>query len=87
MRSRRSRATYTKGDVNKLVDNLLHPFMRGEAKVPIMLLDTVIHALVEENPKESFLKFMKYTAPKLVDEITKQERSHRRNSPRKIARK
>ena len=83
MTSRRRKATYTKGEVNRMIDSLLHPFMRGEDKVQVMLLDVGLHALVEQNPTESFLKFMRFTGPKLLKEVTKQEnaRSRRRRAP------
>jgi len=48
--------------------------MHGEDKVQMMLLDAGLHALVEQNPSESFLKFMRFTVPKLVKEVTKQSR-------------
>ena len=41
----------------------------------MMLLDAGLHALVEQNPSESFLKFMRFTVPKLVKEVTKQSKA------------
>lgn len=81
--SRRRKATYTKGEINTLIDGLFHPLMHGEDKVQMMLLDAGLHALVEQNPTESFLKFMRFTVPGLVDEITKQNEagSRRRRTP------
>jgi len=49
--------------------------MHGEDKVQMMLLDAGLHALVEQNPSGSFLKFMRFTVPKLVKEVTKQSKA------------
>lgn len=48
---------YTQGELNRLVDSLLHPLAKGNSNV--MLLDGVIHAMIEQNPSESTLKFVK----------------------------
>jgi len=63
--------------VNRLIDSMLHPFMRGKQKVPVMVLDALAHAMVEQNPRESVVKFIRYTAPKLLEEAAK---SRRKNS-------
>jgi len=78
--SRRRKTSLTKGDVNRLIDALLHPAMHGENKVQVMLLDAGLHALVEQNPTESFMKFMRYTGPALLDEVTKRNAPRRRRS-------
>ena len=66
--------------MNRLIDALLHPAMQGKDKVQVMLLDAVLHALVEQNPTESFMKFMRYTGPSLLDEVTKQNAARRKRS-------
>jgi len=35
----------------------------------LMLLDVVFHGLVEQNPQETVLKFMRYSLPKIIREI------------------
>jgi hypothetical protein len=75
VRRRGKRRVFTKGDVNRLIDSMLHPFMRGEQKVPVMVLDALAHAMVEQNPRESMVKFIRYTAPKLLEAA----KSRRRN--------
>jgi len=56
---------YTKGELNKLIDSLLHPlFVNGDAFVAI---DTVLHGLVEQDPKQTVRKFIRYTLPKILD--------------------
>lgn len=73
------KATYTKGEINRLIDGLLHPFARGEDKVPVMVLDAIAHALVEQDPKKSLMKFMRYTAPELVGTVARREGHKRRH--------
>jgi len=42
-----------------------------------MVLDTLAHAMVEQNPRESMVKFIRYTAPKLLEEAAKSRRKNR----------
>lgn len=62
-----SRRTYTEGDVNKLIDSCLHPFARQKAQ--ILILDGLIHALVEQDPLRSASKFLAYSMPRLVSQL------------------
>lgn len=65
---RRSKALpYTKGEVNRLIDGVLHPLMRGELKAPLVVLDALAHAMVEQDPKRSFRSFARYGLPKLLE--------------------
>lgn len=57
----------TTGEANKIIDALLHPLAKGKTKIPVMLLDSMLHACVEQNPKESAKKFVRYTLPKLLE--------------------
>lgn len=75
--TKRKVGPYTTGKLNQAIDVALHPLMRGEAKVPIMLLDASLHALAEQDPRESLLKFLKFTFPKLVDEYVKEGQRRR----------
>ena len=53
--------------------------MKGEDKIPIMLLDAVAHSLVEQDPQKSFRKFMRFTMPELVNEAYLRGGRHRRS--------
>ena len=57
----------TKGQLNRLIDELLHPYFKVDAGY--ILLDGFLHALVEQNPNESFRKFLKYNLPRLIKEL------------------
>lgn len=58
---------YTKGQLNKLVDSLCHPFCENDAR--FILLDSLLHALIEQDPKVTLTKFVKYNVPKLVEHL------------------
>jgi len=57
----------TKGQLNKLIGELSHPYFKVDAGY--VLLDGFLHALVEQNPSESFRKFLKYNLPRLIKEL------------------
>jgi hypothetical protein len=58
---------YTVGERNKLIDSALHPL----AKIhPVFtIIDELLHAANEQNPTESFEKFVKYSLPVLLKGI------------------
>jgi len=58
---------YSKGELNRLIDSLLHPlFDRSPA---LMITDNILHGLVEQNPPETAIKFIRYSLPKIIQEI------------------
>jgi hypothetical protein len=52
-----------------LVDDLMHPL--SDKKPALLILDTVLHGLVEQNPPETIRKFMRYNLSKILEEILK----------------
>ena len=54
----------TKGQLNKLIDDLIHPLFRKNKG--FILVDGVLHGLVEQNPPLSMKKFVKYNFPELM---------------------
>lgn len=69
---KRKKGGYSKGEVNKLIDSLLHPlFGRNLAFV---LADSFLHGLVEQNPPETVVKFIRYNLPKIVQEIKRRSK-------------
>lgn len=57
---------YSVGEANKLIDAVLHPLAKGNVEVPVLLFDSLLHGIVEQNPKESVRKFVRYNVPKLI---------------------
>ena len=68
---KKRRRQYSKGELNRLIDDLIHPL--SDRKPELMILDAVLHGLVEQNPPETVLKFMRYSLPKTVREITNRQ--------------
>jgi len=57
---------YTKGELNKIIDSLCHPlFQTNEG---FILVDGILHAMVEQNPPVTIQKFIKYNLPKILEE-------------------
>lgn len=55
---------YTKGELNALVDATVEPLAREH---PVFLVvDEICHLIIEQNPKESAVKFTRYTLPKII---------------------
>ena len=48
---------YSKGDLNKLIDTLIHPLSRKDKS--FILIDGFLHGLVEQNPPQTVRKFIK----------------------------
>jgi len=63
---------YTKGELNKLIDSLCHPLSKTDKR--FILVDVLLHAMVEQNPSETVLKFIRYSFPKLMEEISRKSR-------------
>ena len=55
---------YTKGDINKIIDSVMHPLARQHPFFEF--IDGLLHALNERNPEESVAKFIRYNLPKLL---------------------
>jgi hypothetical protein len=47
-----------------LTDAIVHPLFRLDPY--FLVLDTVVHMIIERNPSESLAKFIKYSLPKLL---------------------
>jgi hypothetical protein len=55
---------YSNGELNRLVDDTLDPLFTRNPE--FMVVDTLLHGIVEQNPLESVIKFIRYTLPKIV---------------------
>jgi hypothetical protein len=47
----KKRAVYSKGEINRLIDSLLHPLF--DLNPAFNIADTVLHDFVEQNPPET----------------------------------
>lgn len=66
---RKRKSTYTKGELNRLIDGVCHPLCTDDKR--FLLLDGFLHALVERNPPETVRKFVRYNLPVIMKELKK----------------
>ena len=73
-RSRRKRRgiKVTKGDLNRLIDDVFH--RRFSENVGFVIVDGLLHAVVERNPDESIGKFVRFNVPVLIREMARKRR-------------
>jgi len=57
-RARKKRSIYSKGEINRLIDCLLHPL--SDINPAFSLVDAILHGVMEQNPPETALKFLRY---------------------------
>ena len=57
------------GEINKLIDVLVHPL--AEKDKSFIIVDGVLHALNERNPPQSLRKFIKYDLPEILKKMKK----------------
>ena len=50
-----------------LIDDLIHPLSNKHPE--IMMIDLALHGLVEQNPKETTIKFIRYDLPNIIKRI------------------
>jgi hypothetical protein len=70
---RKRRTPYTMGEINKLIDGLIHPL--AEKDKGFILIDGLLHALNELNPPQSFTRFVKYNLSEIIKRIEKSSRN------------
>jgi len=68
--TRKRKQLYNKFEKNKIIDATCHPL--ADQHWGFTLIDGVLHALNEEDPVESFIKFLRYNAPELLKRMLKE---------------
>ena len=61
---------YSKSDKNAIIDSVVHPL--ADEHWSFILVDGVLHAINEEDPIQSFVKFLRYNAPELLKRLLKE---------------
>jgi len=69
---RRRRNFYSQGELNAIVDSVFHPLAKRNPW--FILLDGLLHAIMEEDPTTSVLKFVRYNTPVLFDLVKRRIR-------------
>jgi hypothetical protein len=68
-RRKKTTELYTKGELNKFIDSLCHPPSKKD--MGFMLVDGLLHGLVEQDPPTSVKKFIRYNLPRLIKQLEK----------------
>ena len=68
-RKQKRRQVYTKSEKNALIDATIHPL--ADQHWGFVIVDGALHALNEQDPIQSFIKFLRYNAPELLRRILK----------------
>jgi len=66
-RKTRRKTLYTKGEQNKIIDAIFHPL--SETHWIFRLGDELGHAVVEQDPKQTIIKFVRYSLPQIIREL------------------
>jgi hypothetical protein len=67
----KKKSKYSKGEINKLIDKIFHPMYKKNES--FRLLDGLAHGLVEQDPKMSLKKFVRYNFPDLIEKLLKKK--------------
>src|SRR2546426_11153758 len=67
---RKCKSFYSKSEKNVIIDSVVHPW--ANEHWGFVIVDGVLHALNEQDPMESFVKFLRYNAPELLRRIIKE---------------
>jgi hypothetical protein len=68
IRKSSKRKPYSKGELNKLIDGLIHPLYKKNGA--FIIVDGLMHSMVEQAPGKSVAKFIRYSLPKMLEQIT-----------------
>jgi hypothetical protein len=68
-KKRERKQPYTKGVLNRMIDDAIHPLYR--INNGFVLVDGLLHGMVELNPPQSAKKFLKYNLPLMIKKARK----------------
>jgi hypothetical protein len=72
-RTRQKRKSlYSRSEKNMIIDSLVHPL--ADEHWSFVIVDGALHALNEEDPIQSLIKFLRYNAPELLKRILREIR-------------
>ncbi len=76
--ARRRKHLYTTGELNRFIDAVCHPLAKIDPS--FLLLDGLLHGVVERNPPESVMKFIHHNLPTLLEEYSHRAKMARERS-------
>ena len=69
--SRQDRPVFSKGQVNRLIDDALHPLKRLDLSFTI--IDEALHMINEGDIQQSIIKFVEYSLPEILRKFLKKK--------------
>jgi len=69
-RKLQKRQLYNRSERNSIIDATIHPL--ANLHWGFVIVDGALHALNEQEPIESFVKFLRYNAPELLKRIIRE---------------
>jgi len=76
-----NRRKISNGQINRIVDILLHPYARRNAA--LWIVDGFVHTAVEKDPERSLTKFAKYNLPEIVYQVVSGANGRERSRAKK----
>ena len=64
---KKAKGLYSRGQLNYVVDSLVHPL--ADRSVGFILVDEILHMVVERDPAISMQKFIRYNLPQLIKKL------------------
>jgi len=70
-KSRKARPVFSKGQVNRLIDEAIHPLKKMDWSFTI--IDEALHMINEGDIQQSVIKFVEYSLPEILKRFLKKE--------------
>ena len=62
---------FSKGQVNRLIDDAIHPLKKMDSSFTI--IDEALHMINEGDIQQSLIKFVEYSLPEILKELLKKK--------------
>ena len=70
-KSRKARPVFSKGQVNRLIDDAIHPLKKMDSSFTI--IDEALHMINEGDIQQSIIKFVEYSLPEILRKFLKKK--------------
>lgn len=77
---RRKKGSYSKGELNRMVDAIIHPLFAHNPEM--IIVDVFLHGLIERNPSETAVKFIRYSLPSILQKALNKGQTRNANARR-----
>ena len=69
--SRKDRPVFSKGQLNRLIDDVVHPLKRIDWSFTVV--DEALHLINEGDIQQSIIKFVEYSLPEILKKLLKKK--------------